>query len=325
MRRKTLFRRALIALTATTVVTALLAPAASAAADCTWQLEHLPVQDGMSWSNLRITGVDGQGNVSGFHIPSQKDHVLARWTAAGMELVPRPDGITKFVTVAGNASGVVVACADRADGSLAVLTHAPGVGYRELPAPAGYEVWIVDDINDRGDVLGRAKRPGSFESSAVVWRADGSAPEIVAPAQVRFLRAIALGEDGAVLLNSSSGAWLWRAGALTKVPSPDSAADPRALTRDGVIFASSRGSWKWYEATGVVEAFSAPGVIESVNEDGLAVGHLDDGNRTPAVWQGTKFLSTLPLDAASGRGDVVGEGGVIAGYAGTKVVRWLCR
>lgn len=326
MRRKSLFRRALFALAATTVVTALLAPAASAA-DCAWQMEYLPVHDGMSWSNLRITGVDGQGNVSGFYIPSQNDHVLARWTAAGMEVVPRPDGVTKFVTTAGNASGVVVAMADREDGSKVAMTHTPGVGYRELPAPAGYVVWLVDDINDRGDVIGRVHPAGSHEWGAVLWRADGSAPQVIEPAEAPLLRPIALGEDGTVLLDSYSGAWLWRSGALTALPDPDSMADPRALTRDGVIFRSYHGSWKWHEATGVVEAFAAPGVIEWVNQEGLAVGYLDDGDYTPAVWQGTKFLTTLPLpaDAYMGAADVVGESGVVAGTAGTKVVRWTCR
>ena len=329
MRIISLSRRALVTLAAATVVTTLLAPAASAAADCA--VEYLPVQDGMSWSNLRITGVDGQGNVSGFYSPGRTDHTLVRWTAAGLEVVPRPSGVKEFVTTAGNASGVVVAMADREDGTRVPMTHTPGVGYRELPVPAGYAVWGSYDINDRGDVVGQVTPVGSPEWGVVLWRADGSAPQVVQPAEAPLPRPIALGEDGTMLLDSYSGAFLWRDGVLTKLPDVGHSAGPRALTRDGVIFSSPygspRSSWKCTEATGTVEQFSVDGVVESVNQDGLAAGYLDDGDYTPAVWQGTKFVGALPLpaDAYSGAADVVGEGGVVAGSAGTKVARWTCR
>jgi hypothetical protein len=325
-------RRAFVTLTAATVVTTLLAPAASAAADCTWQQpEYLPVQNGADWSSLRITGVDGQGGVTGFYSPNRTDHTLARWTASGMEIVPRPDGVSMFVTMAGNASGVIVARADRADGSTVAMTHTPGAGYRELPTPAGYVVWGVDDINSRGDVLGRAHREGSSWGGAVLWRADGSAPEIIEPPQAGLPRPIALGEDGTVLLDSSDGSFLWRNGVLTTLPDLGYSVDPRALTRDGVVFSSPygtpRASWKWHEATGEVEKFDIDGVVEAVNEDGLAVGYLDDGNYTAAVWQGTRLVARLPLPTgiSSGSAEAVGDGGVIAGIAGTKAVRWFCR
>ncbi|MBB5957224.1 hypothetical protein FHS29_003817 [Saccharothrix tamanrassetensis] len=157
MHSTVLSRRSLIALAAVTVVSSLLAPAASAAGtECTWQVEHLPVRAGMDSGNLRITGVDGQGNVSGFHAPGRTDHTLVRWTSAGVEVVPRPDGADKFVTIAGNASGVVIGVVDRPGASSVLMTHTPGVGYRELPTPAGYDHVAAEDINDRGDVLGRA-------------------------------------------------------------------------------------------------------------------------------------------------------------------------
>lgn len=68
-------------------------------------------------------------------------------------------------------------------------------------------------------------------------------------------------------------------------------------------------------------------MVEAVNEDGLAVGELDDGNYTGAVWQGTKFLAKLPLPtgAFDGGADAVGASGVLSGFAGTKAVRWACR
>ncbi|HEX8864867.1 MAG TPA: hypothetical protein VF821_04350, partial [Lentzea sp.] len=131
-----------------------------------------------------------------------------------------------------------------------------------------------------------------------------------------------------VLLKSYDGAKLWRDGVLIALP--NLGADPRALTRDGVIFSNPYGtpstSWKWTEATGQVEKFDVEGIVESVNQDGLAVGYLSDGNYTAAVWQGTKFVTALPLPefAWTATADVVGESGVVAGSAGTKMARWTC-
>ncbi|MET9633365.1 hypothetical protein ABZX92_38490 [Lentzea sp. NPDC006480] len=325
MRIVSVSRRALGSLAAAIFVTTLLAPASSAAAGCT--VEDLPVQDGMSWSNLRITGVDGQGGVTGFYSPGRTDHALVRWTTAGVEVVPRPDGVTKFVTAAGNASGEVVAVAYRADGSSAAMTYTPGAGYRELPLPSGYELWLVDDINDRGDVVARVKPIGSLGWAAVLWRADGGVPQVIDPAEVPWPTPVAVGEDGRVLLRSSTGTWLWRDGVLTGVPEVGSSAYPRALISDGVVFRGTNGSWKWYEATGVVEEFAGPGVVTSVNQHGFAAGYLDDGKKTPVVWQGTTLPATLPLPegVSSGTPDAIGEGGVMAGFAGTKPVRWTCR
>ncbi|CCH30160.1 hypothetical protein ABZ816_38235 [Actinosynnema sp. NPDC047251] len=331
MRNTALSRRSLIAFAAATVVSSLLAPAASAAGtECTWQVEVLPVQEGMGSGNLRITGVDGQGNVSGFYAPNRTDHTLVRWTAAGLEVVPRPEGAGKFVTIAGNASGVVVGTVDRPGTSSVLMTHAPGVGYRELPTPAGYDNVAAKDINGRGDVLGRAYTPTTFKRVAVLWRADGSAPEVIAPAEVRSPDPVAIADDGTVLLDSSETPYLWRSGVLTALPDWGYTVYPRGLTRDGVItsrlYDSPRTSWKWHEATGVNEQFSVAGVIDAVNEDGLAVGYLPDGNYTGAVWQGTKFLTALPLPtgAFNGQAGAVGEGGALGGFAGGKAVRWTC-
>ncbi|MEV6235192.1 hypothetical protein [Lentzea sp. NPDC051838] len=323
-----LSRRALVSIAAATVVTTLLAPAASAAADCT--VEYLPVQNGADWSSLRITGVDRWGNVSGFYSPNRDDHTLARWTADGMQIVPRPEGAKKFVTRAANASGVVAASVDRTDGTTVAMTHSPGAGYRELPTPAGYQVWGVEDINDRGDVLGRVQPAGTSSwGGLVVWHADGHAPDII---ELPGINGIALGEDGTVLVDSWDGASLWRGGALAKkLPDLGSSVDPRALTRDGVIFSSPYGedvgSWLWTESTGVVERFSGNGVVEAANQDGRSVGYLKDGNYTAVVWQGTTLVGALPLPqgVTSGSAEAVGESGVIAGIAGTKAARWICR
>ncbi|HEX8867112.1 MAG TPA: hypothetical protein VF821_15750, partial [Lentzea sp.] len=198
MRMIRMSRRALAPLVAATVVATLLAPAATAA-ECVWQAEYLPVQDGMSWSNLRITGVDGQGNASGFYSPDRDGHTLVRWTSSGLEIVPRPDGAQRFVTIAGNAFGVVIGMAER-DDSRTPMTHTPGEGYRELPTPAGYVVTGVQDVNDRGDVLGRVKPVGTEEWGVVLWRADGSAPQVIEPSVAPLLWPVALGEDGTVLL-----------------------------------------------------------------------------------------------------------------------------
>lgn len=324
-------RRALVALAAATVVTTLLAPAASAAADCTWQLEHLPIQEGMGSNNLRINGVDAQGDVAGFYVPTTNDHTLARWTGTSVEVVPRPEGVKAFVTRASNASGVVAAIADRTDGSSVAMTHTPGVGYRELPTPAGQVVSGVEDINGRGDVVGRVRPVGSWSGGIVLWRADGSAPEVIYPAEAPSANPIALGEDGTLLLDSFRGVWLWRNGVLTKVPDLGHSEDPRALTRDGVIFSSPYGStvssWKWTEATGAVEKFDVDGVVEAVNEDGLAIGYLAEAGYTAVAWQGTKFVTELPLPMSefSGSAAAVSDNGVIAGFAGRKPVRWTCR
>ncbi|MDT7786624.1 MAG: hypothetical protein QOF58_5043 [Pseudonocardiales bacterium] len=325
MRTISVSRRALVSLAAAIFVTTLLAPASSAAVGCT--VEDLPVQDGMSWSNLRITGVDGQGGVTGFYLPSRNDNTLVRWIGTGVEVVPRPDGVTKFVTSAGNASGAVAAFADRVDGSTVPMTYTPGTGYRELPVPSGYELWLVDDINDRGDVVGRVNPIGSIGSATVLWRADGSAPQVIEPAAAPWPTPVALGEDGTVLLRSYTGTWLWRDGVLTGVPEVGSSAYPRGLTSDGVVFRSAQGSWKWNEATGVVEEFAGPGVVTSVNQNGFATGYLLDEKKTSVVWQGTTVVATLPLPAgvSSAAQTLVGEGGAIAGFAGTKPVRWTCR
>ncbi|GAA3662068.1 hypothetical protein GCM10022267_55370 [Lentzea roselyniae] len=319
--------RALVTVVATTVVTALLAPVASAAADCTWQRESLPILDGMSWSNIRITGVDGQGNVSGFYSPGGDDRVLARWTTSGVEIVPKPEGVAKFVTRTGNASGVVGAIADRSDGTSVAMTHTPGSGYRELPTPAGYRVWGVEDINNRGDVVGRVNPTGSHEWGAVLWRADGSAPEVIMPAGARSVTPVALGEDGTVLIDSMDGNFLWRNGALTQLPEVHYSLNPRGLTRDGVIFSSYEESWKWTEATGAVEKFAVNGYVEAVNDSGLAVGYLDDGNYTPVLWQGTEFVTRLPLSAGTygSAGDAVSDSGFAAGVDATLPARWACR
>ncbi len=327
-------RPLLIAIAAVTVVTSLLAPTAPAAADCTWQLSPLPIQDGMNWSNLRITGVDAQGNVSGFHATKGKnDHALIRWTASGVEIVPRPEGTTAFVTIAGNASGVVIGRVDRADGGGALMTHAPGAGYRELPIPAGYDAtrFSLTDINDRGDVLAKWWGTSTLPQAAVLWRADGSTPVVINPPEVRYPNPVAISNDGTVLLGGTwDPVWLWRDGALTALGDWGSSVHLRDLTRDGLVatrdYDRPRTSWKWHEATGQMEQFDVNGVVEEVNEDGLAIGYLDDGNYTYAVWQGTKFVAELPMapGAFEATASAVGANGVIAGFSGTKPVVWAC-
>ncbi|USX53659.1 hypothetical protein [Lentzea sp. HUAS12] len=326
-------RPVLAALTALTVVTSLLAPTAAAAADCTWRLSPLPVRDGMDWSNLRITSVDAQGNVSGFHTTKgENDHALTRWTATGVEVVPRPEGATAFVTIAGNASGVVIGRVDRPGGG-ALMTHTPGVGYRDLPLPAGYDVSMVSltDINDRGDVLAKWWGTSTLPQAALLWRADGSAPVVINPPEVPRPNPVAIRNDGTVLLGGTwDPVWLWRDGALTSLGDWGSSVRPRDLTRDGLIatrdYDRPRTSWKWHESTGQMERVDVDGVIEEVNEDGLAIGYLDDGRYTYAVWQGTRFVATLPMAAGASEAtaSAVGANGVIAGYSGTKPVVWTC-
>ncbi|MFD5829942.1 hypothetical protein [Lentzea sp. NPDC060358] len=329
-------RSLLTAIAALTVATGLLAPSAAADPGCTWQLSPLPVRSGMDWSTLRITGVDAQGGVSGFHTSARGagDHALTRWTSAGVEVLPRPEGATAFVTIAGNASGLVIGRVELAGGGAALMTHAPGTGYRTLPLPAGYDAaWFtLVDVNDRGDVLAKWWGTSALPQAAVLWRAEDGVPVVIAPPEVPRPNPVAIRNDGTVLLGGTwDPVWLWRDGALTSLGDWGSSVRPRDLTKDGLLatrdYDSPRTSWKWHESTGRMERFAVDGVVEEVNEDGLAIGYLDDGDYTYAVWQGTEFLAELPKApfATEATASAVGANGVIAGFSGTKPVVWTCR
>ncbi|WP_394618636.1 hypothetical protein JNUCC0626_05915 [Lentzea sp. JNUCC 0626] len=325
-------RKAPLLVTIAAVVTGLLTPAASAAADCTWQIRPLPVEDGMDWSNLRITGVDAQGNASGFHTTRGKlDHALTRWTADRVEVLPKPKGATAFVTIAGNASGVVIGRVELDDGTEAFMTHTPGVGYQELPVPAGYdpELITLTDINDRGDVLAKWWGTRTLPQAGLLWPGDGGAPVVITVPDVQWPDPVAIRNDRTILFGSGDGVWLWRDGVATSLGDWGYTAHLRDITRDGVVasreYEQPRTSSLWRESTGVMEKID--GVLEEVNEDGIAVGYLDDGNYTYAVWRGATFDSLLPSSpgASDARADVVGASGVIGGFSGTKPVVWTCR
>ncbi|MBP2472142.1 hypothetical protein JOF53_001014 [Crossiella equi] len=298
------------------------APVAPAPAACSWQVEKLPVPAGMAPGNVRVAGVDAQGNTAGSYGMVGSPDKLLRWSASGVEVVGGPGG-KSFLAYAQNASGVVAGASYDSATGWSAYTHTPGKGFRQLTPPAGLTNPRAVDVNDRGDVLGEVEN--GRHPAAVVWRADGST-EVIAPTGAVFINPIALTNDGAVLVGRSFHLGVWRDGQLTKMPVPSFMVNARDLTKDGVLGHNLdlNNSWLWNPATGTTESFD--GEVFQANDNGTAVGRSSDNK--PTVWQGIGSPTTLPLPAGATEGwgnEVNSTGTVIGGNASGTPVRWSCR
>ncbi|MGW0521503.1 hypothetical protein [Crossiella sp. NPDC003009] len=128
--------------------TIVLAPAAAAATpDCTWQASEVATPDGYGTAGLRVTGVDGKGNYSGYYGSSTDPQA-------------QPPRVRYATSGDMNAAGVQVVNGLRAgpNNVHVALTHSPETGYRELPVPPGtYDAHAIS-IADSGDLVGSARR-----------------------------------------------------------------------------------------------------------------------------------------------------------------------
>lgn len=172
--------------------------------DCTPVALDMPAANGPASPQAGVTAGDGTGRylAGEAHRVGPSLTTMVRWVDGRPSLVD-VFGAESLWVAGVNSSGEVVGSAPHAGGHVAWVYRDGAV--RRLALPPGYRTAYAYDINDRGDVVGRADRgPGdgsgraSAERVAVLW--PGAAPDqpvvLDAPGDAM---ATSVDDDGTVL------------------------------------------------------------------------------------------------------------------------------
>jgi uncharacterized membrane protein len=309
--------------------TTLLSPVAAAPAACAWQVTPVTTPAGSDPANVVVTGTDGHGDYSGYRRLGGQDTQFVLWRKGEPEIQRSPGAST--TTVDQNSSGRVLLTA-LVDGQRQIFTYdgrLTGNGaFTPVRPPAGYDSVSADAINDRGDIVGSARRTADRHSVAILWPAlsSGNGPTVIDSPDYDWTGAVDVDEDGTVLLGGGYKVLLWKDGVVTPLLLTPSI--PRAL-RGGIAVGLDLHPDRTY---GILwngpkdpRYLDASSTAEDVNAHGLIAGK--DAAGAAAAWQGTQSLGALPLPpkATSATATVVGDDGTILGAAGnTGPVAWRC-
>jgi hypothetical protein len=309
--------------------TTLLSPVAAAPAACAWQVAPVTAPSGSKPGNLAVTGTDGHGDYSGYELLGGQDTRFILWHQGQPEIQPSPGASTQSVDQ--NSSGTVLLTA-LVDGRRQIFTfdgrHTGTGTFTPVPLPAGYDSASAAAINDRGDIVGGARRTADRHSVAVLWStlSTGSGPTVIESPDDSWTGAVDVDEDGTVLLGGGYKVLLWKNGQVTPLSLTPSI--PRALRAGTAVGLDLREDgthgilWNGPKDPRYLDASSS---AEDINAHGLIAGKNTAG--TAAAWQGTQSLGALPLPpgATSATATVVGDDGTILGSAGEAgPVAWRC-
>lgn len=298
-------------------------------ASCSWQATLIAVPPGAERRSVTVTATDGAGTYVGYRTHVDRVHRLVRWQGDEPEEIALPKGVESVMPADVNRSGTVLLTGYSSGLPDGILLYRKGK-YEPLPIPAPYERPRAVAINDRGDIVAMAEKPGSTGYVVIAWFAYGSGPLVISPPELPWAFPVDIDQDGTILISGGYSAYLWRSGELSPLPpSPDVPVITRALSEGravGTIIGEKSQAVLWY--LGTPHLLEGGGNAEDINRHGLIAGGVGEWNGPPAVWQGTRLLAKLPLpqDATSARPGIVSDDGTIVGSAEPDVgpVRWRC-
>jgi uncharacterized membrane protein len=308
--------------------TTLLSPVAVPAA-CAWQVTPVTTPSGSKPANVVVTGTDGHGDYSGYELLGGQDTRFILWNQGQPEIQPSAGDTT--LPVDQNSSGTVLLTAF-VNGQRQIFTfdgsHTGSGAFTPVRLPAGYDSASATAINDRGDIVGSARRTADRHSVAILWStlSTGSGPTVIDSPDDTWTGAVDVDEDGTVLLGGGYKVLLWKNGQVTPLSLTPSI--PRALRGGTAVGLDLRADgthgilWNGPKDPRYLDASTT---AEDINAHGLIAGENTAG--TAAAWQGTQSLGALPLPprATSATAGVVGDDGTILGAAGDAgPVAWRC-
>jgi uncharacterized membrane protein len=309
--------------------TALLSPVAAAPAACAWQVTPVAAPPGSDPAYVVVTGTDGHGDYSGYERFDGRDTRFLLWHQGKPEVQPSP-GVSTY-PVDQNSSGKVL-LTSLVNGQRQIFTfdggHTGTGAFTPIPLPAGYDSASAEAINDRGDIVGSARRTADSHSVAILWPAlsTGNGPTVIDSPDYDWTAAVDVDEDGTVLLGGGYKVLLWKDGEVTPLLLTPSI--PRALrggTAVGLDLRPDASHGILWNGPKDPRHLDASSTAEDVNAHGLIAGKNTAG--AAAAWQGTRSLGALPLPprATSATATIVGDDGTILGAAGNAgPVAWRC-
>ncbi|MFI9383597.1 hypothetical protein [Kutzneria sp. NPDC052558] len=309
-------------------VIATVATATPALADTPhWEVSALPLPAELENAPGYVLASDRHGGYAAIMF-ADKGHDLVTWKNGKVTdhgLLPE----SGFGFVFGESDNGTVLLGASTETSETHLYTADATGYH--PVSLGqYKGVLSAAIGPRGDIAVQVADPAGPVSSSVVlyWSPLGPVGPRPLPGALPNSTVTAIDEDGTVLLADDAGPYLVRAGASRRLAIPSGYERPWARTiRHGVVVGGAvptelpgPQAMVW-TAPGYAAALLDHGAsANDVNTSGLIAGaefELAVPAGPAAVWQGTTFLTELPvLDGtrkASAR--FVDEDGTVAGWS----------
>lgn len=305
-------------------VTATATPA-SAAATPHWTVTALPMPPGQQEGY--VMAADGHGGYAGL-LFEDKGHDLVTWQDGKVTdhgLLPG----SHFGSVFGE-SGADTVLVGVVDGTGAYqLYTVDATGYHAVSTGLYTNIRSAA-IGPRGDIAVQATNPAGPQSSSVVvyWSPLGPAGPRPLPGALPNSTVTAIDSDGTVLLNDDTGPYLVRSGAARRLTVPAGYVRPAVSSiRHGVVVGSAvptvgpgPSAMMWTAPGYVGVPLDHGAVAYDVNTSGLIAGAEVEANvpeGPAAVWQGTSFLTELPLldGTTKARARFVDEDGTVAGWS----------
>lgn len=326
-----------IALTMLGAVVATPSAVAEEKASCTWTASQVVAPEGYDSKKVRVVTTDSRGNYAGTVSPPNPEPMdgdVVIWTG-GRPRVADELGDISYPTVRDeNSSGTVLLSARfNAEGRnktvLLSNAHSGRGTVTEVVAPAGYTDVSGIALNERGDVLARARSIKEGQQVAFLFLANKPEPVVV---ETWSMAAVDLDDDGTVLITPFSGGYgyLWRDGQHTFLTVPEGTRPSLTGLRSGKVIGYD--STNWPDALGLlwdgpdsVSKLEKTAIISKINAHGTIAGLR--APEKPGVWQGTKYLGDLPFPVGvTGMRsmDALGDDGSIFGLAnaGEGSVHW---
>ncbi|EWM11519.1 MULTISPECIES: hypothetical protein [unclassified Kutzneria] len=284
-----------------------------------WEVSALPLPPGVSPGYLEAS--DGHGGYAGMMFTPDR-FTLVTWKDGRPTDHGMPPGADFGQVVGESNSGTVLIIADAGDGAAKLFTL-DGSGYHQVVTGRYTDIRRAA-MGPRGDIAVQAVDPLGQQSSTVVlyWSPLGQAglrPLAGAPANST---PAAIDYDGTVLVNKDDTTpYVVRNGVARPLSAPGHTYVWATTIRHGVVVGGAESqALMWtgpdYVATPLDHGMST----WDVNASGLIVGEEYEPsvqNGPAAVWQGTTFLTELPLlpGTTKARARFVDDDGTIAGWS----------
>jgi uncharacterized membrane protein len=307
-------------------VTATAAPA-MAADTPHWQVSALPMPPGMEDLTAYVMAADGDGGYAGL-VFADKGHDLVTWKDGRVTdhgLLPE----SGFGYVFGESRDGTVLVGVSTETSETHLYTVDATGYHAVSTGQYTDVRRAA-IGPRGDIAVEATDPAGPQSSTVVlyWSPLGQAGPRPLPGALPNSYVVAVDDDGTVLLQDDTGPYLVRNGTARRLAIPSGYERPWVENiRHGVVVGGAvpidlpgPSAMVWTAPGYVATPLDHGAVARDVNASGLIAGaefELRVPEGPAAVWQGTTFLTELPLLDGTRKATArfIDDDGTIAGWS----------
>lgn len=315
--------RTLGAVAAAVVATVATATPASAATPH-WVVSALPLPPGLEQGYVLAS--DGHGGYAGLMF-ADKGHDLVTWTDGKVTdhgLLPG----SHFGFVWGESSdGTVLVAAAEDSGEMKLYT-VDATGYHAVSTGQYTDIQRAV-MGPRGDIAVQAGNPAEPQSSVVLYSSPLGQPGLRPLAgALPDSSPTAIDYDGTVLFSNDTSSYLLRDGVVRRLTTPPGYENPYGMTiRHGVVVGEvgpiglpGPQAMMWSAPGYVGTPLDHGAVARDVNASGLIAG-AELEPRVPAgpaaVWQGTTFLTELPLLDGTSKASArfVDDDGTVAGWS----------